>query len=123
MLPFKMNGTDLQALIVTNEIPKLLMSASHRLNGEITLQVHNSGVEACMISQKATLVVIQVFPETQTSWDTTIKDDGITHVGNAQATYQELGLLDTTVSYYLRHMLPMDLLTATCWQSVSMKLT
>lgn len=73
--PFKIKGTDIQAMVVISQIPKLLVTTSYSHSSEVTLQMHNARSEAKLPSYKTCLVGILLYPNTSLSWDTSVKDD------------------------------------------------
>lgn len=71
--PFKVQRTNIQALVVVNQVPKFLVTASYKTSGEITHQMQNASIEAKPLSYKACLVGVILYLDTQVTWDTSVK--------------------------------------------------
>lgn len=72
--PFKIQSTDVEALVVVSQVPKLLLTASYRIRGEIALQMHNASFKAKLLSYKAYLLGVILYVDTKMSWNASVKE-------------------------------------------------
>lgn len=75
ILLFRFKETKIQDLMVIIQVPKLLVTTSYRMSGEVTLRIHNASTEAKLLSYKTCLVGIFLYPGTNLSWDTSVQDE------------------------------------------------